>query len=364
MYKRQETTPTHHHHHNNNSTNRTAVVPVNPNLGAGGSDAHVYAALKIRQLVHTKLDHLKQRSAVADGENAAPRTEQLMRARQASGSFRVHREVSTIRRQASAHRKSAVQSIKARQLKRRETVQARVQARNKAKRSRCLQACPAFASLDEVSVDSIINVMDYAVRAAGDVLCEEGGDADRLFVIVEGTCDVSIRGERVAQLHELDVFGEGALFDEARVRSATVTVAEGPPDGGVRLLELERATFDGLVASGTLDAACVAELRAVGQKRQQENAARDRAREMSPAAATAAGSAPPVANAATTKKTQRTKTPSQSQHPTTQKERKKKTQQQQQQQQQKTKKKKKKKKKEEEEKKKKKNNNNNNKVVV
>ena len=91
-------------------------------------------------------------------------------------------------------------------------------------------------------------------------------------ILPAASLDVSIRGERVAQLNELDVFGEGALFDEAR--SATVTVASPT----LRLLELERTTFDELVASGTLGAACVEELRVVGRKRREENAARSRAR--------------------------------------------------------------------------------------
>ena len=40
-----------------------------------------------------------------------------------------------------------------------------------------------------------------------------GAHAFHLYVIVEGTCEVTIRGKHVADLNELTVFGESAIFE-------------------------------------------------------------------------------------------------------------------------------------------------------
>jgi len=308
------------------SNNNTAVVPTcvlppsstsSGHSGGGDHDAaHIYAALKMRQLVQAKLESPKNDAHMYAalkmrrlGSDVLEHEKRLAAA--------TEREVSAIHRQAAAHRKSAVASIQARQVKRRETVQARVAARNKAKQSRCLQKCPAFAGLDEASVETLIDAMDYTVEAAGHVLCEEGGDADRLFVIVGGVCDVSIQGKHVAKLNELDVFGEGALFEE-RVRSARVAVAV--PSDGARLLVLKRTGFDALVASGTLGAGCVEQLKLVGRRRQEENKARGQGatrkqkRVTTTVASSAVGAAAPAAAAGATTRADRDTTKSKPVH--------------------------------------------------
>ena len=77
-------------------------------------------------------------------------------------------------------------------------------------------------------------------------------------------------GAHVASLKELDVFGESALFPDARgacVRSATVTAAAAK----VSLLVLEKSELDALVESGTLDRKCVQALAEVAERRRQQN---------------------------------------------------------------------------------------------
>ena len=148
-------------------------------------------------------------------------------------------------------------------------------AREKTKRSRCLQKCPEFASLDDVAVGQIVDAMEYRVVEAGSVLCAEGAAADELFVLVSGTCDVTIGGSRVNRIEELSVFGETALFSDAKGRSyrgATVTAA-GEGDG-VRLLSLSKASFDALLGSGALSAACMEALAADAERWRQADAAR------------------------------------------------------------------------------------------
>jgi len=158
----------------------------------------------------------------------------------------------------------------------RQKLSGRLAARNKVKSSRCLQKCPAFSTLDHGSVAQIVDAMEYfgGVRA-GDMLCREGDAADKMFVIVSGTCDVSIRGARVASLKDLDVFGEAALFPDASgasVRSATVRAAAGT---AVKLLVLHKSDLDALVKSRVLQPECVRALSAVAAQRRLENKERD-----------------------------------------------------------------------------------------
>ena len=148
---------------------------------------------------------------------------------------------------------------------------ARLQARNKVKSSRCLEKCPAFSTLDQGSVAQIVDAMEYSTVGAGETLCREGAVADKMFVVVSGTCDVCIGGSQVASLRELDVLGESALFPDATgksVRSATVRCTAPST-----LLVLRKAELDTLIQSGVLPQECVSALAAVAERRRQENEA-------------------------------------------------------------------------------------------
>ena len=117
----------------------------------------------------------------------------------------------------------------------------------------------------------IVDAMEFASVNAGETLCREGDVADKMFVNVSGTCDVSIRGARVASLKDLDVFGEAALFPDASgasVRSATVRAAAGT---AVKLLVLHKSDLDALVKSRVLKPECVRALSAVAAQRRLEN---------------------------------------------------------------------------------------------
>ena len=83
----------------------------------------------------------------------------------------------------------------------------------------------------------------------GEVIVAEGDEADALFVIQSGTARVIKTGDHGEEvplnvLHSGDVFGERALLEPERRRTATVR-ASSP----VEALRLERAVFDALVRS-------------------------------------------------------------------------------------------------------------------
>ena len=133
----------------------------------------------------------------------------------------------------------------------------RVAARNVAKRSRCLQASPVFSSLTDASIGAIVDAMEFEIaEAGGAALCVEGEEADRMFLLMSGACDVFVGQDQVGRLKRLDVFGEAALFpDESGsfTRTATVRVAEGEP---AKLLVLQKSALDKLVKSGVMHAQC------------------------------------------------------------------------------------------------------------
>ena len=151
-------------------------------------------------------------------------------------------------------------------------LRARLAARAKVKQTRALENCAPFASLDAESISTIVDAMEFAeVSGDGPPICQEGATADRLFVIVKGACTVTIRGQEVARLGELAVFGESSLFGgESAKRNATVAAAAGA--GSVKLLQLSRRKWDRLVGSGVLSEACVAALRIVQEERAEMNA--------------------------------------------------------------------------------------------
>jgi ATP-binding cassette subfamily B protein len=83
----------------------------------------------------------------------------------------------------------------------------------------------------------------------GEVIVAEGDEADALFVIESGTARVIKAGDHGEEvplnvLHPDEVFGERALLEPERRRTATVR-ASGP----VQALRLDRAVFEALVRS-------------------------------------------------------------------------------------------------------------------
>jgi len=217
---------------------------------------HVYAALKLQQnmraAIHNKLTN--------------KRTNSLTRIK----SIRT-RTAEEIQRTSTNHRNSTVKQIKKRHTARRSSLQIKVQARQKAKRSNALQKCSIFSELDEVSIATIIDKMECEIIDSGTDICKQGDVADMLYLLMAGSCDVKIDGKKVADLKELDVFGEGALFPSANgvaLRGATVNALED-----VQLLCLSKEKLDLLVKSKTLNKECLLKLAKVFDKRVKMNEA-------------------------------------------------------------------------------------------
>ncbi len=96
-----------------------------------------------------------------------------------------------------------------------------------------LKSIPLFAEVDDEKLAKVATFATLESAVEGKTIIREGGFANDLYAIEEGTVKVERDGEVVAELGPGDVFGEQGLL-EKQARSATVT-ATAP----VRLIRIE-----------------------------------------------------------------------------------------------------------------------------
>ena len=100
-----------------------------------------------------------------------------------------------------------------------------------------LKSIPLFASLSDDAKRELSVWLDEVKVSEGKHLVDEGDYAYDLFVIQEGTAEVTREGEQIAELGPGDFFGEMGILSEEGRRNATV-VSKTP----MKLLTL--ATYD------------------------------------------------------------------------------------------------------------------------
>lgn len=105
-----------------------------------------------------------------------------------------------------------------------------------------LAAVPIFSGCSRKELAIIARAAKPVVHKAGAVIAREGERGIGLFLILEGTCTVSIGGRKKSTLGPGQFFGEIALLDGGP-RTATVAA-----DTDVRLLGLTEWMFRGLLA--------------------------------------------------------------------------------------------------------------------
>jgi CRP-like cAMP-binding protein len=84
-----------------------------------------------------------------------------------------------------------------------------------------LKQIPLFSDLPEEDLDALSTYVNEVTVSEGKHLVDEGGYAYDLFTIVEGTAQVIIGGEVVAELGPGDFFGEAGVLEKQQ-RNATV----------------------------------------------------------------------------------------------------------------------------------------------
>jgi CRP/FNR family cyclic AMP-dependent transcriptional regulator len=105
-----------------------------------------------------------------------------------------------------------------------------------------LAAVPIFSGCSRKELAIIARAAKPVAHKAGAVIAREGERGIGLFLILEGTCTVSIGGRKKSTLGPGQFFGEIALLDGGP-RTATVAA-----DTDVRLLGLTEWMFRGLLA--------------------------------------------------------------------------------------------------------------------
>jgi CPA1 family monovalent cation:H+ antiporter len=80
---------------------------------------------------------------------------------------------------------------------------------------------PLFSDLSEDDLKALATYVDEVTVSAGKHLVDEGGYAYDLFTIVEGTAQVIMGGDVVAELGPGDFFGEAGVLGKQQ-RNATV----------------------------------------------------------------------------------------------------------------------------------------------
>lgn len=114
-----------------------------------------------------------------------------------------------------------------------------------------LQNVDILKQLTEVELLTMADSMQEVVYEEGDVICRQGDAGSSFYIIKQGgaTCtQVDAQGQHreVARLTVGDYFGEIALLT-TKPRQATVTATKS--NGGVKLLSLERCTFNRIIGS-------------------------------------------------------------------------------------------------------------------
>jgi CRP-like cAMP-binding protein len=85
-----------------------------------------------------------------------------------------------------------------------------------------LAASSLFASLRPEQLEAVASLMDVTSASPGATLVGEGAPGFSLFVLLDGTAEVTREDLPLSTLGAGDFFGEIALLEETR-RSATVT---------------------------------------------------------------------------------------------------------------------------------------------
>jgi CRP-like cAMP-binding protein len=117
-----------------------------------------------------------------------------------------------------------------------------------------LRALPLFASLRKRELKHFAPLVEEIDVESGRQLVQQGEIAHELFVIQEGTADVSRDGDVIGSLGPGDFFGEIALHDESRRRTSSV-VATSPmrlavlQGHEVRAIEREHPEVAGVLQS-------------------------------------------------------------------------------------------------------------------
>ena len=178
-------------------------------------------------------------------------------------------EAKAIQAKSQKSRSKNIQKNKLKKTNAEAHLQKRLALRHRAKQERALKTCKPFQTLSDTAQDQIVDAMVFEKIRDGAVLCKQGSNADKMYLLMSGHCTVHIDELHVANLYQRDIFGETALFNTGTsqmLRSATVVASDE-----VEVLVLSCEAMTVLVDSNVLGEETLAALEAVRLQRTVEN---------------------------------------------------------------------------------------------
>lgn len=108
----------------------------------------------------------------------------------------------------------------------------------------------AFPGISQLEIDELVLHADVKNFASGAILCHEGADETKFYILLDGTVDITkminnVEQRHLKSLHAGDFFGEMALIHNAP-RAANV-IASSP----VTVLEIDKEDFDRVLQNST-----------------------------------------------------------------------------------------------------------------
>jgi type II secretory ATPase GspE/PulE/Tfp pilus assembly ATPase PilB-like protein len=106
-----------------------------------------------------------------------------------------------------------------------------------------LKKLPAFASSDDGQIADLVGSLEKREAKAGELIIEQGAEADELFLVVEGKVEVFMREEAIDLEKELHTLSSGDLFGEVALLTGGVRTASARAVTNVKLLALHQKDF-------------------------------------------------------------------------------------------------------------------------
>jgi CRP/FNR family transcriptional regulator, cyclic AMP receptor protein len=101
---------------------------------------------------------------------------------------------------------------------------------------------PVFARCSKKELEAVSKLGTSILIEPGYVLTREGRRGYEFFVILDGEATCTIDGEQVNKLGPGDFFGEVALLDAERTRTATIVA-----DTAMKVIVIDSREFSGMI---------------------------------------------------------------------------------------------------------------------
>ena len=178
-------------------------------------------------------------------------------------------QATKIQEESDRSRMSSNEKTKRKKEKADNNLQKRLALRQRAKQERALKKCALFQHLSDAAQDQIVDVMLFEKIKEGTTVCEQGNAGDKMYLLMKGHCSVFVNQLHVANLYELEIFGEGVVVtnqNDSLRRSATVVAEED-----IEVLVLSDKDLKTLMQTNVFDSTITEELQKLIEERKNNN---------------------------------------------------------------------------------------------